>query len=87
MCNILLFFNRLIIINTNNIKIFDQDKISNKLSAGHFGLSGLKLRAERMLGTLDIDSEIGSGTKMYGSIPISSKDITDIEIVTLEFGI
>ena len=66
---------------------FDQDKISNKLSAGHFGLSGLKLRAERMLGTLDIDSEIGSGTKMYGSIPISSKDITDTEIVTLEFGI
>ena len=40
-----------------------------------------------MLGTLDIDSEIGSGTKMYGSIPISSKDITDTEIVTLEFGI
>ena len=66
---------------------FDQDKISNKLSAGHFGLSGLKLRAERMLGTLDIDSKIGSGTKMYGAIPISSKDSSDIEVITLDYNI
>ena len=66
---------------------FDQDKISNKLSAGHFGLSGLKLRAERMLGTLDIDSKIGSGTKMYGAIPISFKDSSDIEVITLDYNI
>tara|TARA_A100001037_G_scaffold194751_1_gene174325 strand:- start:35580 stop:36692 length:1113 start_codon:yes stop_codon:yes gene_type:complete len=66
---------------------FDQDKISNKLSAGHFGLSGLKLRAERMLGTLDIDSKIGSGTKMYGAIPISSKDSSDMEVITLDYNI
>jgi len=66
---------------------FDEDKISNKLSAGHFGLSGLKLRAERMLGTLDIDSKIGYGTKLYGSIPIYSKDKTDDKVVTLDFRI
>jgi signal transduction histidine kinase len=36
---------------------------------GHFGLAGMRERAERLGGTLDIDSAIGQGTAVRASVP------------------
>ena len=41
-----------------------------KVESNHFGLLNLKLRAERMSGTLTLDSSPGNGTTISGSIPI-----------------
>ena len=36
---------------------------------GHFGLAGMRERAERLGGTLEIDSAIGQGTTVRASVP------------------
>jgi len=41
-------------------------------SDGHFGLIGMKERAEQMGGTLSIESTDGSGTEVVADVPISS---------------
>jgi signal transduction histidine kinase len=40
--------------------------------AGHFGLVGMRERAEQMGGTLSIQSNNGSGTEVVADVPISS---------------
>ena len=39
---------------------------------GHFGLMGMSERAEKMGGTLSIQSSDGSGTEVVADVPISS---------------
>jgi len=41
---------------------------------GHFGLLGMRERAERLGGELDLSSELGVGTHVKVSIPLSSED-------------
>jgi signal transduction histidine kinase len=50
---------------------FDKQVASNGKS-GHFGLIGMKERAERLGGTLSIQSHNGSGTEVVADVPISS---------------
>ena len=52
---------------------FSSDKISNVPETGHFGLLNLKLRAERIGGTLEIQTASGEGTKISGFVPITRK--------------
>jgi signal transduction histidine kinase len=40
--------------------------------AGHFGLIGMRERAERIGGTLSIQSTDGAGTEVVADVPISS---------------
>ena len=63
---------------------FDMGGIDKKVESNHFGLLNLKLRAERMSGTLNLDSKPGNGTLINGNIPIRnnstnlpSKQVTD----------
>lgn len=49
---------------------FDMSAAKKKVESNHFGLLNLKLRAERMSGTLTLDSSPGNGTTISGSIPI-----------------
>ena len=41
--------------------------------AGHFGLIGMRERAEQIGGTLSIHSSEGSGTEVVADAPISEK--------------
>jgi signal transduction histidine kinase len=41
--------------------------------AGHFGLIGMRERAEQIGGTLSINSSLGSGTEVVADIPVSEK--------------
>ena len=50
---------------------FDNDVTGNG-RAGHFGLIGMKERAEQIGGTLSINSAGGSGTEVVADVPISS---------------
>ena len=52
---------------------FSQSNIRNVPEAGHFGLLNLKLRTERVGGTVDIISAEGEGTKVVGTIPITRR--------------
>ena len=52
---------------------FSQSNISNVPEAGHFGLLNLKLRTERVGGTVDIISAEGEGTSVVGTIPITRR--------------
>ena len=51
---------------------FDSSGAHKIVESGHFGLLNLKLRAERMSGTLSLDSKPGEGTLISGSIPITN---------------
>ncbi len=64
---------------------FSQSKISNVPEAGHFGLLNLKLRAERVGGTVDIISAEGEGTSVVGTIPITRKLSEDIPTNTVRY--
>ena len=64
---------------------FSQSNISNVPEAGHFGLLNLKLRAERVGGTVDIISAEGEGTNVVGTIPITRKLSEDIPTNTVRY--
>ncbi|MBM39451.1 MAG: hypothetical protein CL765_03905 [Chloroflexi bacterium] len=61
---------------------FSRSNIKNVPEAGHFGLLNLKLRAERVGGYVDINSEEGKGTKVVGTIPISRETSENIKLRT-----
>lgn len=61
---------------------FSRSNITNVPEAGHFGLLNLKLRAERVGGYVDINSEEGKGTKVVGTIPISRETSENIKLRT-----
>ena len=50
---------------------FDNQRAGNG-QAGHFGLIGMRERAEQIGGTLSIHSTEGSGTEVVAEVPISS---------------
>ena len=50
---------------------FDNQSASNG-RAGHFGLIGMRERAEQIGGTLSIHSIEGSGTEVVADVPVSS---------------
>ena len=50
---------------------FDNQTARNE-KAGHFGLIGMRERAEKIGGTLSIQSTNGSGTEIVADVPISS---------------
>ncbi len=43
-------------------------------SAGHFGLVGMRERAERLDGTLQVESQPGTGTRIHAEIPLRPFD-------------
>ena len=43
-------------------------------SSGHFGLEGMRERAERLSGSLEIQSEPGKGTRIIAQVPILDFD-------------
>jgi signal transduction histidine kinase/streptogramin lyase len=48
------------------------DQVAGNGRAGHFGLIGMRERAEQIGGTLSIHSNKGSGTEVVADVPISS---------------
>ncbi|MQG02631.1 MAG: cyclic nucleotide-binding domain-containing protein [SAR202 cluster bacterium] len=52
---------------------FNPDNISNVPGSGHFGLLNLKLRAERIGGSVDFETGSGKGTNVYGFAPLTRK--------------
>lgn len=65
---------------------FEEDNISNVPQAGHFGLLNLKLRAERIGGNVEVNSQLGVGTSVIGSIPISrNSDKLNPEIIERKY--
>jgi ligand-binding sensor domain-containing protein/signal transduction histidine kinase len=52
---------------------FDSDQLATNGKAGHFGLIGMRERAEQIGGTLSINSSLGSGTEVVADIPVSEK--------------
>jgi len=48
------------------------DKAARNENGGHFGLIGMRERAEQIGGTLSIQSTNGSGTEVVAEVPISS---------------
>ena len=64
---------------------FSSDKISNVPETGHFGLLNLKLRAERIGGTLEIQSASGEGTKISGFVPITRKTSGNTEKIVKNY--
>ena len=44
------------------------------LLGGHFGLLGMRERAERLGGNLEVSSEPGAGTEVRVSVPLSSQN-------------
>ena len=64
---------------------FSQSKITNVPEAGHFGLLNLKLRTERVGGSVNIISAEGKGTNVIGSIPITRRISEYIEPQTVQY--
>ena len=64
---------------------FNQSSIDNVPEAGHFGLLNLKLRTERVGGSVNIISAEGKGTNVIGSIPITRRISEDIEPRTVQY--
>ena len=64
---------------------FNQSSIDNVPEAGHFGLLNLKLRAERVGGSVNIISAEGKGTNVIGSLPITRRISEDIEPRTVQY--
>jgi signal transduction histidine kinase len=50
---------------------FDNQRAANG-KAGHFGLIGMRERAEQLGGTLSVHSTAGSGTEVVADVPVSS---------------
>jgi signal transduction histidine kinase len=50
---------------------FDKQTARNE-KAGHFGLVGMRERAEQIGGTLSIQSANGAGTEVVADVPINS---------------
>ena len=48
------------------------NQVAGNGRAGHFGLIGMRERAEQIGGTLSIHSAEGSGTEVVADVPISS---------------
>jgi signal transduction histidine kinase len=44
------------------------------LVGGHFGLLGMRERAERLGGSLEVSSEPGTGTEVRASVPLASEN-------------
>jgi nitrate/nitrite-specific signal transduction histidine kinase len=44
------------------------------LVGGHFGLLGMRERAERMGGNLEVSSEPGAGTEVRVSVPLAAQN-------------
>ncbi len=49
---------------------FEQDEAFSELG-GHFGLLGMRERAERLGGELQLHSELGQGTEVAVTVPLS----------------
>jgi signal transduction histidine kinase len=49
---------------------FDPLAVAPRRSAGGFGLGGMRARAERIAGTVDIESEPGAGTAVSARVPL-----------------
>ena len=64
---------------------FNQSSIDNVPEAGHFGLLNLKLRTERVGGSVNIISAEGKGTNVIGSIPITRRISEYIEPQTVQY--
>ena len=52
---------------------FNPGNISNVPGSGHFGLLNLKLRADRIGGTVDFETGSGKGTNVFGFAPLTRK--------------
>ena len=52
---------------------FNSGNISNVPGSGHFGLLNLKLRADRIGGSVDFDTGSGKGTNVFGFAPLTRK--------------
>jgi signal transduction histidine kinase len=48
---------------------FDEQRVRRDPTAGHFGLHGMRERAEKIGGSLDVWSKPGFGTEIVVSIP------------------
>ena len=64
---------------------FNQSSIDNVPEAGHFGLLNLKLRTERVGGSVNIISAEGKGTSVIGNIPITRRISEYIEPQTVQY--
>jgi len=64
---------------------FNQSSIDNVPEAGHFGLLNLKLRTERVGGSVNIISAEGKGTNVIGNIPITRRISEYIEPQTVQY--
>ncbi len=52
---------------------FNPANISNVPGSGHFGLLNLRLRAERIGGSIDFETGSGKGTNVFGFVPLTQK--------------
>ncbi|MFE2170795.1 sensor histidine kinase [Streptomyces sp. NPDC059447] len=53
---------------------FDPVSLPPRSESGGFGLGGMRTRAERLAGTVDIESEPGSGTAVSAHVPLVRND-------------
>lgn len=55
---------------------FDPEELSS-LSAGHYGLLGMRERVQRMGGKFVLHSRFGSGTQIVVQVPRRTSDVSD----------
>ncbi|MFJ6695398.1 ATP-binding protein [Streptomyces sp. NPDC091272] len=48
----------------------DPSAVAARTEAGGFGLDGMRARAERVAGTVSVESEPGSGTALSARVPL-----------------
>ncbi|WP_461038506.1 sensor histidine kinase [Streptomyces mayteni] len=53
---------------------FDPDALPERTGAGGFGLASMRARAERVAGSLTVESETGQGTAVSARVPLLSHD-------------
>jgi len=53
---------------------FDPAAVPARTRAGGFGLDGMRARAERIAGTLTVESEPGHGTAVSARVPLVRDD-------------
>lgn len=69
------YLSKLILVEvSDNGKGFRLDQANHGIALGHMGLTGMKERAEMLGGNLEINSELGKGTLVQLTIPLSKKD-------------